>query len=105
VEVGATTGTLKIKGSLVTNANQTNSVTGVIVGNTNFSLIGGQGNAMSGSIGESTIIGGSGNTVTAPMSLIAGGEKNSINGGDRSKILCGEGNSIQGDVSTIIGGE
>jgi hypothetical protein len=86
VKVGATTSTLQINGSLVTNANQTNKVSNIASG-TNFSLIGGQGNAMSGAIGESTIIGGSGNRVTAPMSLIAGGEGNIISGGNRSTIL------------------
>ena len=42
---------------------------------------------MSGTIAESTIIGGKRNNITAQMSFIAGGTDNTITAGDRSTIL------------------
>jgi hypothetical protein len=103
VSMSAENEKVTVNGSLLTNATQGNSIQPNAP--KNVSILGGKGNKMLAER-ESTLVGGSGNSTTANLSFIGGGEKNTITGNaERAVILGGKENTLIGGDSVILGGE
>ena len=84
--------TISINGSLITNAEQQESIT---QNDGNISVLGGRENSTDSTASESTIIGGINNKISSQQVFIGGGNKNTIEATSfRSTILGGDNNKI-----------